>query len=577
MKKLNLFSLIFLLAFGALNAQETLPKGLTSQEQAIISEFKFTQEKFTPAPSSPVRTAAEWEEIEYLVLAWDQSFANIQRQIVAAAIDECKVLIASQNPNSVKTYLQSHNIDLTNVEFLNAPANSIWIRDYAGNTVYTNDVGERALVDWIYNRPRPLDNQMPTAHANYLDIPIYITDTAPNDLVNTGGNFMTDGLGNAFASKLILQENQAGNPYNVSVKTEQQIDQIVKDYMGINSYRKMEVLPYDQIHHIDMHMKLLDEETILVSKYPQGVADGPQIEANINYITSTYQTPYGNPYEIKWIPAPPSPQGTYPNQGSSYRTYTNSVFINKTVLVPIYRPEVDAEALAIYQELLPGYRIIGIDVDNPGEDLISLSGAIHCITHGIGVDEPLWITHEKVRFAESNQNIPIEAQIKHISGIEQAKVFWRQTGTNEYFELNMSPSNGDLWQANLTVPMNSTSIEYYIWAKANSGKSISRPIVAPEGFWTIMIADMGTDEWASQQIQGPFPNPAKDVANFKIGDLKGEFKVSIYNMVGQELFQRKLSAQNGNLSLKLNPSWTGILMVKFQGEFGEVTKKLIKK
>src|SRR5690606_20427378 len=298
-----------------------------------------------------------------------------------------------------------------NVEFIHAPTNSIWIRDYAGNTVYTNDVGELALVDWIYNRPRPLDNVIPTYHADYLDLPIYITDTNPADLVNTGGNFMSDGMGNAFASKLILTENQAGNPYGVSAKTEAQIDQIMQDYMGIQSYRKMEVLPYDGIHHIDMHMKLLDEETILVSKYPDGVADGPQIEANINYITNTFQTPFGNDYEIKWIPAPPSTSGQYPDTGGSYRTYTNAVIVNKTILVPTYRPEVDEEALQIWQEAMPGYNIVGIDVDNSGANLISLGGAIHCITHTIGVPDPLWIAHEKIRAVNSNANIPVTAQI----------------------------------------------------------------------------------------------------------------------------------------------------------------------
>src|SRR5690606_17603494 len=277
-----------------------------------------------------------------------------------------------------QNYLVSNGIDMTNVEFLNAPTNSIWIRDYAGNTVYTEDVGERALVDWIYNRPRPMDNILPTQHANYVGMPIYITDTAPNDLVNTGGNFMSDGLGTAFASHLITIENQAGNPYGVSAKTEAQIDDIMEAYMGLERYIKMTVLPFDGIHHIDMHMKLLDEETILVSKYPEGVADGPQIEANIQYVLDNFQSPFGTPYNIEWIDAPPSPVGNYPNTGGPYTTYSNAVFVNKTIMVPIYRPEVDAPALAKYQEMLPGYNVVGIDVDNPGENLINSLGAIHC-------------------------------------------------------------------------------------------------------------------------------------------------------------------------------------------------------
>src|SRR5690606_26400614 len=333
MKKQITFFLLLTLFFGmsTLYSQETelLPKDFSENEKSIIADFQFYGTRVTPPPTSPVRTSAQWEEVEYLVIRWTNEFQNIQRQIVQAAVEECKVLITTQNQASVQNYLVSSGIDMTNVEFLNAPTNSIWIRDYAGNTVYTEDVGERALVDWIYNRPRPMDNILPTQHANYVGMPIYITDTAPNDLVNTGGNFMSDGLGTAFASHLITIENQAGNPYGVSAKTEAQIDDIMEAYMGLERYIKMTVLPFDGIHHIDMHMKLLDEETILVSKYPEGVADGPQIEENIDYITSTFQTPFGNDYEIKWIPAPPSTSGQYPDTGGAYRTYTNALILNK--------------------------------------------------------------------------------------------------------------------------------------------------------------------------------------------------------------------------------------------------------
>lgn len=573
------FGILFSLTIinSNLYAQEVLPKGLTVEEQSLITNFQFKGTQMTPAPELPVRTAAQWEEVEYVVIRWTPEFQNIQRQIVAAAILECKVLIATQNQASVQNYLTSNGIDLSNVEFLNAPSNSIWIRDYAGNTVYTNDIGERALVDWIYNRPRPQDNTLPSAHADYLDLPIYITDNSPNDLVNTGGNFMSDGMGNAFASELILDENDAGNPYGVSVKSEEEIDEIVQSYMGINSYRKMEVLPFDGIHHIDMHMKLLDEETILVSQYPDGVADGPQIEENIEYITSTFQTPFGNDYDIHWIPAPPSSGGSYPDTGGSYRTYTNAVIINKTILVPTYRPEVDAEALQIWGDLMPGYRIVGIDVDNANEDLISLSGAIHCITHTVGVADPLWITHEKLKMVETTSSIPLEAQIKHISGVEEAKVFWRESDETVFQEATMTNSSGDIWTTNLTVPADAQEIDYYIWAEANSGKSITRPIVAPDGFWTFNVTQMSTEEFAASNIQGPYPNPAKDKVHFNLKNISGQVNVSIYNVLGQNLFNQKIDNGNGQIMLNLNSSWSGIYLVIFEGEFGKVTRKLIVK
>lgn len=576
MKQFYLGILFSFFAFGTqISAQEILPKGLTPQEQSLISSYQFSGTNLTPPPSQPVRTAAQWEEVEYLVLGWSSGYQDIQRQIVAAAVDECKVLIATTNQIAVENYLSSNGIDLTNVEFVNAPTNSIWIRDYAGNTVYTNDVGELALVDWIYNRPRPLDNVISTYHADYLDIPLYVTDTAPADLVNTGGNFMSDGMGNAFASKLILMENQAGNPYGVSAKTEAQVDQIMQDYMGIQSYRKMEVLPYDGIHHIDMHMKLLDEETILVSEYPEGIADGPQIIENINYITNTFQTPFGNDYEIKWIPAPPSTSGQYPHNGGAYRTYTNALIVNKTILVPTYRPEVDGEALQIWQEAMPGYRIVGIDVDNPSEPLINGGGAIHCITHTIGVTDPLWIVHEKLRNISTTTGIPVEAQIKHISGVAQAKVFWRQSDETTFQEVSMTNVSEDNWLAELTVPADSEEIDYYIWAEANSGKSIARPMPAPEGFWTFNILQMSTDEWAKHSIRGPYPNPAKDKVYFDLNDISGKVNLRIHSVLGEKLFENQLENPDGKITLDLNPSWKGVYLVSFEGEFGKVSRKLV--
>ncbi len=579
----NLYKLsvifIFLFSFSSgLLAQETpvLPKGLSEEEKGLISNFQFRSNSSTAPPASPVRTAAEWEEVEYLVIRWTPQFENILQQIVAAAVEECKVLIATQNQAAVQSYLTSNGIDLTNVEFLNAPTNSIWIRDYAGNSVYTDDVGELALTDWIYNRPRPLDDVLPSEHAAYLDIPIYITNSGTSDLVNTGGNFMSDGLGNAFASKLILEENEPGNPYGVSAKTEAQIDAIMEQYMGITNYIKMDQVPFDPISHIDMHMKLLDEETILVSRYPPGVADGPQIELNIDYVTSTFSSPFGTDYKIEWIDAPPSTGGAYPDTNGFYRTYTNSVFINKTVIVPTYRPEVDGPALQQYEELLPGYTIVGIDVDNAGENLISQSGAIHCITHTIGVADPLWIVHQPLSEVNTTNDIPVNAMIKHISGINTATVFWREAGTTTFQETIMSPVDAENWSASLTIPGSATDIEYYIWAEANSGKTMTRPIVAPDGFWTFNVGTLSMEEWAAQNIVGPFPNPAKETVNFNLRNISGTMDIKVHSILGQELYRTSVENANGVISIDLDPSWQGTLFFTFSGEFGSVHKKVLK-
>ncbi|MGB3342705.1 MAG: agmatine deiminase family protein [Aequorivita sp.] len=553
-----------------------LPHNLSESEKGLVSEYQFTRQGLSNPPSGPVRTSAEWEEVEYLVITWQPAYPNILRQIVAAGVQECKVIITTQNETSVANYLTSNGVDITNVIFLDVPWDSIWIRDYAGNTIYSDEVGELALTDWIYNRPRPNDDVMPIAHAAQVGIPLYTTNTSTNDLVNTGGNFMSDGLGNAFASKLILTENATGNPYGVSPKTETQIDGIMNEYMGIDRFVKMNTLPYDQIHHIDMHMKLLDEETILVSKYPPGVADGPQIEANIQYVLDNFQSPFHTPYKIEWIDAPPSSSGNYPDTGGAYRTFSNSVFINKTILVPTYRPEVDAPALAQYQELLPGYKVVGIDVDNPAENLINSLGAIHCITHTIGVADPLWIVHQPIDDANTTATVSIEAMIKHISGVAQAKVFWREEGASTYSQLDMSPSNGDNWITDLTIPSSGENVEYYIWARAISGKELTRPIVAPDGYWTIQVENLSADEWAQNYISSAYPNPTTGKVSFNLQAIPGPIKIEIHDLLGRKLYEATENKGNGIITLNLNPNWYGTLLVSFQGEFGKIYKKVIK-
>lgn len=572
-KSLVVLSLLFgLTAF----AQESLPHGLTDHEQTLLSQFEFRRAQLTPPPTSAVRAAAEWEEVEYLVVTWIPAYQNILRQIVAVGVTECKVIITTQSSATVSTYLTSFGIDLTNVIFMDAPADSVWIRDYAGNTIYSDDVGELALTDWIYNRPRPNDNAMPSAHAALVEIPIYITNSGTNDLVNTGGNYMSDGWGTAFASELILNENAVGNPYNVSAKTEAQIDDIMFNYMGIDNFIKMPTLPYDEIHHIDMHMKLLDEETLLVSKYPPGVADGPQIEANIAYILENYQSPFGTPYEVKWIDAPPSTGGLYPDNGGAYRTYSNATFVNKSILIPTYRPEVDAAAIAYYQELLPGYNVVGIDVDNAGENLINSLGAIHCITHTIGVGNPLWIVHQPVDEANAGTTVDISAMIKHASGIDGATVFSREVGTTAFSENPMTFVGDNNWTANIPIPANGNDVEYYIWGHAVSGKSQTRPIVAPEGFWTIDVQTLSIPQWANNHISQPYPNPTSESVNFNLDRIDGPIALSIANILGQTLYSNTLDSGNGTVTLDLNDSWHGTLFITFKGRFGKVTRKIIK-
>ena len=491
MKKIFLLWISFIIIPNiSINAQKLLPKGMTESEEAIIGRYlsKFSERKATNPPNFPVRTMAEWEEIKAITLSW-QGYTGVLTEIVREAVEEVEVIIFTSNSNNVENILINAGINTDQVTYINQSTNSIWIRDYGQHTVYANNIEDQVLIDWIYNRPRPLDDESPQLIANYYNYELYNTNTGNTQLVNTGGNFMSDGMGTAFASNLILEENNGWGPYssvNYPNHTENEIDDIMNQFMGINRYIKMETLPYDGIHHIDMHMKLLNEETILIAEYPDGIADGPQIEENIQYILDNFTTPYGNPYKIIRIPSPPSTSGLFPDNGGYYRTYTNSVFINSKVLVPFYRTEYDTIAQRIYEDALPGYEIIGIDCDDSGNNIISASGAIHCITKAVGVDDPLLINHAPIRSMDYSPNLYFEATAQHRSGIESMELFYKINNGN-YSSILMSNIENNIYGCEvINIPSNA-EIEYYFKATALNGKVINRPMVAPEGGYRFTI------------------------------------------------------------------------------------------
>lgn len=477
---------VMALVFSTNAMAQFLPHKMTEEEMRLLPLVRPEGRGIVTPPTQPVRTMGQWEEVSGLCIRWEGTWSRaLLREIVRYAKEEATVYIVTQSQSSVVNYLSQGGVNTQNVVFVNTPSNSIWFRDYGQWPAYLNDVGDQVFIDWIYNRPRPLDDVVPQALSDLLGIPLYQTTQAPTDLVNTGGNFMTDGLGTAFASELILEENAQGNPYGVTTKSEAQIDQIMSDFMGIDRYIKMEVLPYDGIHHIDMHMKLLNEETLLVGQYPNGISDGPQIEANLQYVLDNFNSSFGTPYKVVRIPMPP--QGNqWPSQGGDYRTYTNAVFVNGTVLVPQYVQQYDTTALRIWREALPGYNIVGLDCN----EVITASGAIHCITKAVGANNPLLIVHQPLNDTPYvTTDYQVNARIQHRDGIGLAEVRWSIDTTQGYYSSPMvltDPVN-NTWTGYIPYQQPGTEVFYHIYAQATTGKQQVRPIVAPVGYWMFKV------------------------------------------------------------------------------------------
>ena len=88
----------------------------------------------------------------------------------------------------------------------------------------------------------------------------------------------------------------------------------------------------------------------------------------------------------------------------------------------------------------------------------------------------------------------VSASIQHRSGIASATLFWTTNLEQDYQSISMNNTDGNNWlgtiEENLPAP---NSVYYYIEATANSGKTLTRPLPAPEAYFKFNILEQNND------------------------------------------------------------------------------------
>ncbi len=597
-----LIAVIALLGFStSTKAQTDLPVGFSKEEIELMKSPDWhpavydDEKSITTPPPGSLRAMAQWEEVQAVTITWT-SYTSVLKGIVRALAQDTKVIIVcyhsfdnfgnpiiTSDSTTIKNYLLSTAnggalpaSSIANCIFDYTEYNSVWARDYGLNSVYMNDVDSLLFVDWKYNRPtRTSDDTVPRSIGRILHTPVYETTQGNNLLINTGGNWMSDGLGTSFHSKLILNENPSW--------TVPQVDTILKHWMGITRSIKMETLPFDGIHHIDMHMKLLNEETLLVGEYPTGTADGPQIEANLQFVLSNYNSVFGTPYKVVRIPQPPDQNNgyTYPDNGGNYLTYANATIVNKTVIVPQYYTQYDTTALCIWRGAMPGYNVVGINSNTT----ISASGSLHCITHEIGPSDPLLIVHQNLPNT-TNTTTPyqVDARIQHRSGIQTATLYYTNDTSVGFTSTTMTLTNASLntWTGFIPAYPSGTHVFYYIKGHANSGKEQVRPMPAPAGNFSFYVTgSTGINESgnAVYAMKDAYPNPSHGITCIPVSldkNMKGSIK--LFDMLGNEtavIYEGEMPAGDKNYFINTVNISAGAYFITVETAEGRLTQKLM--
>lgn len=455
MKKLfTLSGLIIFISLSTIYAQELSPAlthEMTPEEQLRRHEIG---RDFTPTepPLAPVRSVGEFEEMQSVLVRYP---FGIPMSLIVEMSEDCKVKTIVANASEQQIVLNQYisaGVNTDNCEWLIAPSNTYWTRDYGPWFVVdgNNDVG---ICDFPYNRPRPYDDNIPVVLAQQMGIPLW-----GMNLIHTGGNWMDDGLGIGASTTLVSTENPD--------LTEEEIDTLVWDYMGIRKYHLIDDPMDDYIEHIDCWGKFLDVDKVLIGEVPQSDYRYADYEYVANYF-SFQTTSWGNKYQVYRVYTP----GTYP-----YTPYTNSMILNKKVFVPITGSQWDDEAIAVYQEAMPGYEIVGV-MHTTWEN----TDALHCRAKGIADVGNLFIAHMPLLGDKDfRMQWDLSAEIVPYSGMgvisDSLRCFYK-INDGDYQSIQLQHVAGYEYEATLPFIEPGSEVSYYLHAVDLTGRRKNHPYI----------------------------------------------------------------------------------------------------
>jgi len=450
--------ILLLIVFGVFQAlaedsdtEEFLPIGLTEEEMGRLDEIGINFVRTTPPPW-PIRNPAEWEPSVGVIIRWP---LGISVDLVAELSEDMVVttIVSSSyyQSQATSTY-SSGGVNMANVDFLIASTNSIWTRDYGPWFIF--DGNDRlSIVDHIYNRPRPLDDEIPWILGDDWGMDVY-----GMNLIATGGNHMSDGLGISMSTVLTYNENTS--------LSHDEVDSIIYAFLN-NDFQTMDYIESGGIHHIDCWAKFLSPAKIIVKDVSPSDYSYALLNARADYL-SQQMSSWGRPYDIVRVYCP---------YGAAY---TNSLILGTKVFVPILGTSSwDDSAIAVYQDAMPGYEILGFTGSFYDDD------AIHCRTMGVPDPEMLYIHHVPLTAATDTLNdYLITVTIKDYSDAglipDSLKIFYR-TKSPSFVSTYMYPTaNPDSFYGYIPAQNDNVTVNYYLQAADSSGRVETHPYIGAD-------------------------------------------------------------------------------------------------
>ena len=388
--------------------------------------------------SGLIASPPEYGPMQGVLYCFTSSYqSSIVRDLVVALTqdDECDEIAyvwvsSTSQQNAATSMFTAGGANMSKVEFIIGPMDSIWIRDYGPHFMWQN--GTLCIVDSHYYPTRPLDNFVPTLIGDeYYQIPTYDIG-----LYYSGGNFQPGPNRSGFVTELMNVDNPASQGFNETF-----IAELLQTYQGIDTLHVMPQLPasVDGTGHIDMWMQIVDDDTVIISKFKPG-SNPTAIEITENAVP--YMEALG--FEVYRTPAW--------NSGGVHYTYTNAFRVNNRYFISSYSSgnsayaDEDAEAYTNYSLAAgPGVELIVIDC----YDIIPAAGAVHCIVMQVPryIDpipsvHVLWPDGGEILVSGTTKTIQWEATDTYNAMVDQIDLYYTTDNGATYTFIDTTTDTG---------------------------------------------------------------------------------------------------------------------------------------
>jgi agmatine deiminase len=291
---------------------------------------------------------------------------------VAHAVAEFAPVVMVVDPEDTEVaarYLDEH------IEIHTAELNDAWMRDI-GPTFVTNDAGELAAVDWVFNgwgaqgwAAWDKDEKIGAAVAEWAGAP-----RIASNLVNEGGAIHVDGEGTVLATESV-QLDPGRNPgitkEEVEVEFARTLGATKVHWLPRGLARDTE--EFGTRGHVDIVATISSPGTVLI--HSQQNPEHPDY-AICQELISTFHgasDAKGREFTLIEVPAPAVLRDT---EGFVDYSYINHLVINDGVVACTFDDPIDEKALAVLANAYPGRKVVGVDA----RELYARGGGIHCIT-----------------------------------------------------------------------------------------------------------------------------------------------------------------------------------------------------